>query len=97
MNKKPIFYFWYFYIHSILEKKAREGFLKYKEAKKILFQWRIPKFSRELIIKELENLGLVKRINKGELRLNKSPIDINNHSEVYRLVGCYPKKVVGNI
>lgn len=45
--------------------------LSIKSAKEFLYEWRILKIIRPIIIKELEILGLTQKINKKTIKLNE--------------------------
>jgi hypothetical protein len=67
---KPIIYL---YFHSrILTWKGKE--MTEKEFKSSLFQWRIPKTLRYLIMKEMEKIGLLK-VEKGKVYMNNYYFD----------------------
>lgn len=54
----------YYYLHSMIYEKAQGKMISPKEAKSCLFQWKIPSEIREIILKELEMLGLIRKINR---------------------------------
>lgn len=91
MNEKEVIpCVFYFYIHSKLKEKYRVGtMLSTKEVMKFLFEWRIPKELRPIIIKELEALELIERINKKTIKINTSDFTLNDVTEYYRAVGIY--------
>ena len=49
----------YLYLHSKLWDLLGGNVIPKKEVKKTLFQWKIPKDLREIIIKEMEVMGLI--------------------------------------
>jgi len=82
-------YTFYYYLHNILYEKYGEKETSIKTIKDFLFQWRIPKQIRPLIIKELEIFGLAKRINNRTIKLNKSYFDKDDISKLYSNAGMY--------
>ncbi len=80
----------YFYIHYKLKEKYRVAtVLSTKEAMKFLFEWRIPKELRPVIIKELEILNLIERVNKKTIKINDSTFKIEDVRKFYEAVGIY--------
>ncbi len=80
----------YFYIHYKLKEKFKEGaVLSTKDAMNFLFEWRIPKEIRPIMIKELESLKLIERINKKTIRIEHSDFVLEDIREFYRAVGIY--------
>lgn len=80
----------YYYIHYMLKEKYREGtVLSTKDAMKFFFEWRLPEKIRPVIIKELETLGLIKRINKKSIEINGSDFDLKDLRGFYKAVGIY--------
>ena len=89
---KEVFWSFYFYIHSELKKKYNGNYVSIKEAKSFLFEWRIPKPLRPIILKELEKLGLIEREDRYTIKLKESKIDIENISQLYSLAGLLSPK-----
>ena len=89
-EKEKFFGCWYFYIHDKLKEKARGDKLNYKDARDFLFEWRIPKFMRPVILRELELIGLIERIDKKTILLKKSEIKMDNPSRLFDMVGLLP-------
>lgn len=87
MVKERIPCIFYLYIHTKLAERSTNSSLTYKEAVSYLHEWRIPKHIRIIIIKELELLGLIKRINRDFIELKRPDINLDNISELYSLVG----------
>jgi len=77
----------YYYLHNILYEKYGERETSIKTIKECLFQWRIPKAIRPIIIKELEMFGLAERINNRTIKLKKSYFDKDDISKLYSNVG----------
>lgn len=78
----------YFYFHSKLKEKAREGIISKGEAKSYLFQWRIPKNLRPVILKELLALGLLERDGKDYFKIKESNLDLENISGLFSMIDC---------
>ena len=91
MNKKEVIpCIFYFYLQDKLKEKYKEGaVLSTKEAMNSLFEWRLPKAIRPVIIKELEKLELIERINKKTIKLKPSTFTITDLREFYKAVGIY--------
>jgi hypothetical protein len=78
----------YFYFHSKLKEKAKEGIISVGEAKSYLFQWRIPKNLRPVILKELVALNLLQRDGKTWFKIKEGDLDLENISKLYSLINC---------
>jgi len=91
MNEKAVIpCSFYFYIHYKLKEKFKVAtVLSTKETAKFLFEWRIPEKIRPIIIKELEILGLIERLNKKTIKIKESDFDLEDIREFYRVVGIY--------
>ena len=86
-SKREIPCIFYLYIHSKIKEKCRGGKIKEKEATDYLHEWRIPRVIRVAMIKELETMGLVEKIDRAYLRVNPCVIEIDNVTKIYELVG----------
>lgn len=86
MQEKKIPYIFYLYIHSKLAKRSN-GFMSLKEAVTYLHEWRLPKEIRVAIIKEMEILGLVKKVDRHSIIVFPSTFDVTNTNKIYELVG----------
>lgn len=91
MNKEEVIpCVFYFYIHCKLKEKYKEAaVLSTKEAMNFLFEWRIPKEIRPIIIKELEILNLIKKINKKTIEIRNSTFNLEDLREFYRATKIY--------
>jgi hypothetical protein len=78
--------YWYVYIHSKLKERSNNNYLRLDEAKSFLFEWRVPKELRIVILKELEQLELIE-IEKEFIKLNNCKTKIDNINRVYSKVG----------
>jgi hypothetical protein len=83
--KEPCIF--YLYLQSKINERAIGGIITIKEATNYLHEWRIPSCMRIAIIKEMESLGLLKRIDRMNFRIKKLSINFNNISEVYEHSG----------
>ena len=79
--------YWYLYIHSKLKERSINNYISLNEAKNFLFEWRVPKQLRIIIIKELEQLGLIEFEDKYTIRFNRCNIDLDNLTNLYEDVG----------
>jgi hypothetical protein len=79
--------YWYIYIHSKLKERSINNELPICEVKSFLFEWRVPKNLRIVIIKELEQLGLIEIQNRNNVKFNNSNIDLDNLSNIFETVG----------
>jgi len=82
-------FIFYHYIHSKIKEKTLVNEISVKDAKKILFEWRIPKELRPVILKELEFLGLIEKRNCFDLIVKKSDIDLSDISKIYKMAGIF--------
>lgn len=91
MNDKEVIpCIFYYYLHCKLKEKFKEETeLSTKEAMKFLFEWRIPEKIRPVMIKELEMLNLIERVNKKIIRLKHSDFTLEDVREFYKTVGIY--------
>ena len=87
---KPINIF-YFYLHSKLKKRSINLVeeMSISELCSRMFQWRIPSCLKPLIIKEMEILGLIKKIDNKKIELLPSNFDINDVRCYYQQLGIY--------
>jgi len=89
-NKEVIPCIFYFYIHCKLKEKFKEGvILSTKDAMNFLFEWRIPKEIRPVMLKELELLNLIERTNKKTIKIKESNFNIEDVRGFYEAVGIY--------
>jgi hypothetical protein len=89
-DKKTLSIF-YFYLHSKLKKRdinlVEE--MEISELCSRMFQWRIPTCLKPLIIKEMELLGLIRKIDNKKLELLPSKFNINDVRCYYQQLGIY--------
>ena len=60
-----ISFVFYFYFISKLKEKTKSGIISREKAKSYLFEWRIPRQLRPVILKELVALDLLEKEGKG--------------------------------
>ena len=91
MNRKEVIpCIFYYYIHyQLKERFGEEKEVSKQEVIKYLFEWRIPTSIRPVIIKELEILNLVERINRKMIKLKKSDFTLEDIREFYKAVGIF--------
>lgn len=89
-NQEVIPCIFYYYIHYKLKEEYRVAtVISTKEAMKFLFEWRIPKKLRPIIIKELEILNLIERVNKKTVKINDSNFTLEDLREYNKAMGIY--------
>lgn len=91
MNQKDVIpCVFYYYLHFKLGEKYKNGtIVTIKDAMSFLFEWRLPKEIRPIIIKELEMLDLIERINKKTIRLKQSTFNVSDLREFYKTLNFY--------
>lgn len=75
---------YYLYLHSKIWEMAQGRLIKEKDLKQYLFQWKIPKKMKILIIKELIILGLLEKEEKYLLRITRPSFSIENLNKYYQ-------------
>jgi len=87
-EKREVPYIIYSYLHFKLYNQTNGSHsMKLKDAVNFLSNWRIPKFLRRIIIKELELLGKVEKINRNVIEVKKPLINIDNPKEIFNIFG----------
>lgn len=89
MNEKipcSFYYYLHFVLMSMLLYKNTRV-ISIKELEAGMFQWRIPKALRPVVIKELEILGLIKKINRNEIEIMDSEYNPEDLRKFYECVG----------
>ena len=86
--KQKIPCIFYLYIHSKIFEKSGGNAIDMKEVKKYLFQWKIPRKLRPLIIREMEMLGLVER-KRHILRIERPIFNEDKCNEYYEELGIF--------
>jgi hypothetical protein len=90
----------YLYIHAVIsgnffnfcnpKKKKGERLLKVCSKKQFinfLHEWRIPEKIRICAEKEMEDYGLLKRIDRNIIEIRESKVKIDNVNDAYKYVG----------
>ena len=76
----------YLYIHSKLYQKTNGShIISLKDATSFLFQWKIPKRLRALIIKELEMLGKIERVDYLHIEIKRPEVNFEDPEQFYDL------------
>ena len=88
-NKEVIPAIFYFYLHYKLREKFKDMPVSTKEVMSFLFEWRLPTNIRPVIIKELEVLGMIERINKKIIKMRSSDFTPEDVREFYEAVEIY--------
>lgn len=89
---KPIKNIIYLYIHSMMFQKFGEFELSEKELTSYLYEWRMPKELRPLIIKELECLDLLELSGKRpflRVQLKRSYFSLEDKNKYYELLDLF--------
>ena len=74
----------------MLKKKYKVAtVLSTKDVMQFFFEWRIPTSIRPVIIKELEILDLIERVNKKSIKIKDSSFTLEDVREFYKAVGIY--------
>lgn len=84
-NKIPCVF--YLYLHTKIAGRSINGRISIKEAVSYLHEWRIPKEIRIAMIKEMETMELLKRIDRSCMEVKKPTIDLENINKIYEMVG----------
>ena len=80
----------YLCIHKRLEDKYQNELFKLKDLFSILGRiYHINKKFHYAVLKELENLKLMKRINQHTVKMLKCNVDLENTSKIYKKVGLF--------
>ena len=86
MEKRELGIF-YFYIHSKMKDKYLLDVITIKELKSFLFEWRIPKVLRPIILKEMELAEMIKKVNRNCVELLDCKMD--NINKLYEQYGIF--------
>ena len=89
MKEKEIPHIFYLYLHSKLYERSLTREASIKDIKKFLFQWKIPKKLRTLIIKEMEILGLLTIDNRYYIQFNKPKFNEDDCNKYYEELGIF--------
>jgi len=85
---KDIFYL---YLHSkigepVMNKDRR---MSISEVEFRMFQWKIPKCLKPVIIKIWEQMGIIKKIDRFTLEFQKTKFNIENMGEIYEQLNLF--------
>ena len=91
MNKEEVIpCVYYYYIHSKLKEKfSVAAVLSTKQVTDFLFEWRLPKEIRPIVLRELEMLGLLRRMNKKTVIIEDSSFALEDLRKFCKEVGMY--------
>ncbi len=89
MADEKIPYIFYLYLHSKLWEMTKGEVVSEKDLKTMLFQWKIPKTIRPLILKEMELLGLIKEEGRRLIKLNRPTFNEDKVNEYYELLNIF--------
>jgi len=89
ISKEPIPHIFYLYLHSKLYDGMLTKEVSIKELKEKLFQWKLPRKIRPLIIKELEMLGLIKKKGRFDVIMTKPEFTEDNLNGYYESLGFF--------
>lgn len=79
----------YLYIHYIIY-KSKGKYIKFRDLRDFLSEWRIPKKLRYIIIKELEKLNLL-TLKNCEITVNKPEFEFDKIDKYYDSLGIWAK------
>lgn len=84
----------YFYLHSkvgesVLNEKKGDGIMPIKEVEWRMFQWKIPSCLKPIIIKIWEDLGIIKKIDKRNIKFIKTDFNIEDIGRLYDKLGIF--------
>jgi len=88
MEKMKIPCVFYLYLHSKIFQKQNGNPIRQRDLINYLFEWKIPKKLRPLIIKEMVILGLLKKV-RYTYELEKPKIYEENINEYYDKLGMF--------
>ena len=83
----------YLYIHSKMFEKTKGRETSTKDLQTYLFQWKIPKQLRFLILKELEILKLLE-IKRYTTEIKVPHFNIDEYYKYHEALGIIPKKTL---
>lgn len=76
------------YVHSKIFEHVGSNtkIVKYKKICSYLQQWRIPKYLRVAILKELEQMCLIKKVSRNYIIIENPKVSFEDISKIYNLV-----------
>lgn len=87
--KKEIPCIFYLYVHSKMYSWASKIEVSKKDLRNYLFQWKIPRKLRPLIIKEMELMGLIKSTTKHKVEFVKPQFNEEDCNKYYELLKLF--------
>jgi len=79
----------YLYIHKRIYERFQNSKPKVSEIQSFMFEWKIPKRLRYLILKELELLGLIKLNGRRRTNIKEPIFDEEDLNEYYEELDVY--------
>lgn len=81
----------YIYLHNCIAKQFGDDDVSRKEVEKFL--GRVHHYSKPMpiiILKKMENFGLIEFTSRDLIRISKKPVDLlENRSVLFKSVGCF--------
>lgn len=88
MENKDIPHVFYLYLHSKLFNAFKGEPHSVQDVKSYMFQWKIPRKLRPLVLKELELLGLLK-INRVKVEFERPKFNEKEYNKYYHKLGLF--------
>ena len=79
----------YLYIFEKIKQRSKGNIVDKKETLTYMYEWKIPKKMRPLILKELEMLGLVENVDCRHIKLNNSTFNEKEINKFYEKLGIF--------
>lgn len=79
----------YFYLQSKLREHSERDKMSLNEFKWRMFQWKIPKQIKPLIVKEMELLGIIEKEGKREIKFLDTKFSVDNLGDFYEQLGIF--------
>lgn len=89
MEEKEIPKVLYLYIHFKIWDYFKKEKVSLKDFTSFLFEWRIPKVIRPIIVKEFEVLGLIKKDGRYELKITRPEFNMENYPKYFEELKIY--------
>jgi len=83
-EKKSIPNILYLYLHLKIWEYFKSEVISLKDFKNYMFEWRIPKKLRPIVVKELECIGLITRKNRNLVIIKRPTFNVDDCNEYYR-------------
>jgi hypothetical protein len=88
-QKRGIPHIFYLYLHSKLKEHAERNLMSLNEFKWRMFQWKIPKQIKPLIVREMELLELIKKKGKRKIRFLDSGFRLDNLNNFFQQLNLF--------